>query len=301
MSDTQVSNVMESNDEFLAAVAPESDSTDTSSGDFNVNEFFLELDKSVNTSDYQEVESDTSQVATSEESIDNNMDESPVREEANVENEIQQRYAASSKEAKRLNDQLKAVEPYMPILDAMREDPNLITHVRNYFDGGGQTPVSMKERLSLDEDFVFDADDAVSNPTSDSGKLLGATVDGIVQQRLNSALANQKEESNKRASESTFKSKHEMSDNEWEGFVDYAKNKTLELDDILYLKQRSEREKNIASEARKEVTDQMRRASTKPQSLATAGSAPSPSQNPDDSVFDAIAGSGAQLDNLFGN
>ena len=301
MSDTQVSNVMDSNDEFLSAVAPESDSTNTSSGDFNVNEFFLELDKSVNTTDYEDSGDDVSQSATSEEFVDNNTNESPVREEASVENEVQQRYAASSKEAKRLNSQLKEIEPYMPILDAMREDPNLITHVRNYFEGGGQTPVSMKEQLSLDEDFVFDADDAVSNPGSDSGKLLGATVDGIVQQRLNGALVKQKAESNKLADETTFKSKHDMSDGEWDTFVDYAKNKKLELDDILYLKQRSEREKNIANEARKDVTSQMRKASEKPQSLATAGSAPEPSQSPDDSVFDAIAGSSAQLDNLFGN
>ena len=157
----------------------------------------------------------------------------------------------------------------------------------------------MKDQLSLDEDFVFDADDAVSNPGSDSGKLLGATVDGIVQQRLNSALSKQRAETTERAAESTFKTKHNMSEDEWGTFVDYAKNKTLELDDILYLKRRSEREKNIATEARNEGTEQMRKASVKPPSLANAGSAPAPSQSPDDTVFDAIAGSDNNLDNLF--
>ena len=136
MADELVSNVMDSNDEFLAAVAPESESTDTSS-DFNVNEFFLELDKSVNSAVYDDGTGteQPSQTATSEEPINNNIGESPVQEEASVD-DIQQRYAASSKEAKRLNDQVKSVEPYMPILDAMKEDPNLIQHVRNYFEGG---------------------------------------------------------------------------------------------------------------------------------------------------------------------
>lgn len=300
MADEQVSNVMDSNDEFLAAVAPESESTDTSS-DFNVNEFFLELDKSVNSAIYDDG-TDTgqpSQTATPEEPVNNNIGEGPVQEEASVD-DIQQRYAASSKEAKRLNDQVKSVEPYMPILDAMKEDPNLIQHVRNYFEGGGQTPVSVKDQLNLGEDFVFDPDEAVSNPSSDSGKLLGATVDGIVQQRLNSAMSQQKQENVRAANESAFKTKHKMSDSEWTEFVDFAKNKSLELEDILYLKQRAEREKNIAAEARKEVTGQMRKASSKPASLANAGSAPEPQKSLDDSVFDAIAGSESQLDNLFG-
>jgi hypothetical protein len=188
----------------------------------------------------------------------------------------------------------------MPILDAMKEDPNLIQHVRNYFEGGGQTPVSVKDQLNLGEDFVFDPDDAVSNPSSDSGKLLGATVDGIVQQRLNSAMSQQKQDSNRTADESAFRTKHEMSDGEWTEFVDFAKNKSLELEDILYLKRRKEREKTIATEARKEVTGQMRKASTKPQSLANAGSAPEPTKSIDDNLFDAIAGSENNLDNLFG-
>ena len=282
MADELVSNVMDSNDEFLAAVAPESESTDTS-GDFDVNEFFLELDKSVNSAVYDDGTGteQPSQTATSEEPINNNIGESPVQEEASVD-DIQQRYAASSKEAKRLNDQVKSVEPYMPILDAMKEDPQLIQHVRNYFEGGGQTPVSVKDKLNLGEDFVFD------------------TVDGIVQQRLNSAMAQQKQESNRTADESAFKTKHEMSDGEWTEFVDFAKNKSLELEDILYLKRRSEREKNIATEARKEVTGQMRKASSKPASLANAGSAPEPTKSIDDNLFDAIAGSENNLDNLFG-
>ena len=300
MADELVSNVMDSNDEFLAAVAPESESTDTS-GDFDVNEFFLELDKSVNSAVYDDGTGteQPSQTATSEEPINNNIGESPVQEEASVD-DIQQRYAASSKEAKRLNDQVKSVEPYMPILDAMKEDPQLIQHVRNYFEGGGQTPVSVKDQLNLGEDFVFDPDDAVSNPSSDSGKLLGATVDGIVQQRLNSAMSQQKQDSNRTADESAFRTKHEMSDGEWTEFVDFAKNKSLELEDILYLKRRKEREKTIATEARKEVTGQMRKASTKPQSLANAGSAPEPTKSIDDNLFDAIAGSENNLDNLFG-
>ena len=102
--------------------------------------------------------------------------ESPEEGQADIEN-LQKRYSDSSREAKRLSGRLSEVEPYMPILDAMREDPNLVSHVRNYFEGGGQTPVSMKEKLNLNEDFVFDPDEAMSKPDSDSAKVLSATID----------------------------------------------------------------------------------------------------------------------------
>ena len=93
---------------------------------------------------------------------------------------LEKRYSDSSREAKRLNSQLQEIEPYMPLLNAMKEDPNLINHVRDYFQGGGSAPESVKERLGLDEDFVFDYDEALSDPKSSSAKLFNATVDGVV-------------------------------------------------------------------------------------------------------------------------
>ena len=139
--------------------------------------------------------------------------ESPAEGQADIEN-LQKRYSDSSREAKRLSGRLSEIEPYMPILDAMREDPNLIQHVRNYFEGGGQAPQTMTEKLALPEDFVFDADDAFSTPDSDSAKVLGATVDGIVQRRLNTALQSQKTENQRLAKETAFRQKHEMTDEE---------------------------------------------------------------------------------------
>ena len=187
----------------------------------------------------------------------------------------------------------------MPILDAMREDPNLIQHVRNYFEGGGQAPQTMTDKLELPEDFVFDADDAFGTPDSDSAKVLGATVDGIVQRRLNTALQSQKTENQRLAKETAFRQKHEMTDDEWGSFVDFAKSKSLELDDIYFLKNRQNRDANIADNTRQQMAEQMRKAQAQPRSLATAGSTPV-EQSPDDSVFDAIAGLDSELDSVFG-
>ena len=286
MEQEQVSNTEQS--------VPESDIQNAIFDESASGDFFAELDQSVNNG-IQEKELTQS---TSE--IGDNTPSSPSEVQQQGDNDVlQKRYSDSSREAKRLNGKLNELEPYMPILDAMREDPNLIQHVRNYFEGGGQAPQTMSEQLNLPEDFSFDADDAFSNNDSDSAKVLGATVDGIVQRRLNQALKGQQVENQRLAKETAFRQTHEMSDEEWENFTDFAKSKSLELEDIYYLMNRKNRETNIADSTREEIAEQMRKTQNQPQSAATAGSA-QVEKSTDDNVFDAIVGLDSELESVFG-
>ena len=275
-------------------MVPESNVQDTVFDADASEDFFSSLDQSVN-GGIQE----TDELTQSTSIQSDNTPESPSEVQQQSDDALQKRYSDSSREAKRLNGELKELEPYMPILDAMREDPNLIQHVRNYFEGGGQAPQTMSEKLELPEDFVFDADDAFGTPDSDSAKVLGATVDGIVQRRLNGALQSQQQENQRLAKETAFRQQHEMSDEEWGEFVDFAKSKSLDLEDIYFLKNRKNRDANIADSTRQSMADQMRKAQDQPRSLASAGSV-QVEQSPDDSVFDAIAGLDSELDSAFG-
>ena len=271
--------------------APESDYQaldDIESGDF-----FESLDTSVNSGI---IDSEYSQ-STSQD-LGDNTSASPSGVQEQGEDALQKRYSDSSREAKRLNGKLNELEPYMPILDAMREDPNLIQHVRNYFEGGGQAPESMAQNMELPEDFQFDPDDAFTDPKSDSAKIFGATVDGIVKRRLNNELGKQKTENQRLSRETAFRQKVDMTEDEWSTFVEFAKNKSLELDDIYYLMRRKERESNIADNARQQVATQMKRVQEQPRSLATAGSVPVETSQ-DDQVFDALLGIDQKLDNAF--
>ena len=285
MEEQQVSNT---------ETVPESDVQESVFDESASNEFFESLDQSVNggIQEEQELTQSTS------ENIGDNTPSSPSEVQPQDSDVLQKRYSDSSREAKRLNGKLSEIEPYMPILDAMREDPNLIQHVRNYFEGGGQAPQTMTEKLHLSEDFMFDADDAFGKPDSDSARVLGATVDGIVQQRLGQALKGQKAENQRLTKETTFRNTHKMSDEEWNDFVSYAKGKSLELDDIYYLKNRQNRDTKIADDARKQVATQMKKAQDQPRSLATAGSTPVETSK-DDSVFDAIVGLDSELESAF--
>ena len=272
--------------------APESNVQDLN--DLESGDFFESLDNSVNGGI---LDSEYSQ--STSQNLDDNTSASPSGVPEQGEDALQKRYSDSSREAKRLNGKLTEIEPYMPILDAMREDPNLIQHVRNYFEGGGQAPESMAQNMELPEDFSFDPDDAFSDPKSDSAKVFGATVDGIVQRRLSNELGKQKTENQRLARETAFKQKTEMNDDEWSVFVDFAKNKSLELDDIYYLMKRKERETNIADNARQQVATQMKKVQEQPRSLATAGSTPV-EQTHDDQIFDTLLGIDQKRDNVFG-
>ena len=279
-----------------AVEAPESTNVQGAVMDMNTEDFFEALDSQVNGAIIDEPSQPTSEQSDNTQTSPNVEVQEEVSDEMDT---LQKRYSDSSREAKRLNGKLSELEPYMPILDAMREDPNLITHVRNYFEGGGQTPQTMTEKLNLDEDFVFDTDDAFSQPESDSAKVLGATIDGIVTRRLNSALQGQRAENQKLTKETDFRSRHEMTDDQWSTFIDFAKSKSLELDDIYYLMNRKNRDGKIADNARQEVHNKMREVQQQPGTLATQGSTPV-EQSPDDSVFEAILGSTNELEEAFG-
>ena len=280
-----------------AKEAPESINVqDTVMSGMNSDNFFEELDAQVNSAI---IEKSEPLQQTSVQSDNTQSSPSEVQNEVPEMDTLQKRYSDSSREAKRLNGKLNEIEPYMPILDAMREDPNLITHVRNYFEGGGQTPKTMTEKLNLGEDFVFDAEDAFSQPESDSAKVLGSTIDGIVQNRLNKTLQGQKIENQKLAKETNFRNKHNLNDEEWSAFVDFAKSKSLELEDIYFLMNRKGRDEKIADNTRQEIQNKMREVQQTPGTLATQGSVQT-EKSPDDSVFDAILGSTNELEKAFG-
>jgi len=278
-----------------AQEAPESNNVQDAVMGATPDDFFESLDNQVNGGIIDEPKQTTSDISDNTQSSPNVEVQSEEPQEVDT---LQKRYSDSSREAKRLNGKLKEIEPYMPILDAMREDPNLISHVRNYFEGGGQAPQSMNQQLNLDEDFVFDADDAFSQPDSDSAKVLGATIDGIVQRRLGNVLKNQKAENAKMARETQFKQKMNMTDEEWSEFTNFAKSKSLELEDIYYLMNRKNRDEQIADSARQEIHNKMKEVQQQPGTLATQGST-AVEKSSDDTVFDTILGSDNELEKAF--
>ena len=273
---------------------PESFISDNASDDF-----FGQLEQQVNGALVDDIENETS--TASETESDNTQEvEEPTGEAQQEDIEtLKKRYSDSSAEGKRLNQRLSELEPYLPILDEMRKDRNLVSHVKGYFDGGGQAPQSMVEKMNLGEDFIFDPDEAVGNPESDSAKVLNATIDGVVQRKLNNELDKQKKEFTLERQLSDFKTKHDMNDSEWNDFKTFADNQSLSLDDIYYLKNRGLRENNIAKSASNDAVRKVQETQQRPKSLATKGST-KVGTSEEGQIFDSILGIDKELENAFG-
>ena len=258
-------------------------------------EFFSQLDKQVMGETLEQpIETEAQEQTTSSQG-------NPEIEQQSTQDvdNLEKRYSDSSREAKRLNTRLRELEPYMPLLDAMKADPNLISHVRGYFEGGGSAPKSVKEQLGLDEDFMFDYDDALSDPNSESAKLFNATVDGVVQRRLNDFARQQSEQSRKASEESNFKQKFNVSEGDYADLMDYAKSHKLTLEDVYYLKNRDNRDTQVANNTREEVIQQMKNVRQMPTSIASSGNAQREEKSVDDAVFDKLLSQGTGLDELM--
>jgi len=218
----------------------------------------------------------------------------------------EQRYKDSTREAQRLHNEMSDLKPFIPVLDAMKNDSGLVDHVRNYLTGGGKPSATIQDQLGLDEDFVFDAQEAMSDTASDSAKLMNAHVDRMVQSRVGQMIGAEKDraaktqaEINRQGEEKAFRESHEMTDEEYEGFVDAAKDHILTLEDIHYLLNKERTAANTANSTKKDMLNQMKNVRNIPTSASGANSQGSKEQSMEDNVFNALKSVDDGLDNLF--
>ena len=217
----------------------------------------------------------------------------------------EKRYKDSTREAQKLNQQLKTLKPYVPVLNAMKQDTGLVEHVRDYLREGGKPAKSLQEKLGLGEDFQFNADD-LSDPESDSSKVLNAQVDAQVQARLAQAMGAQRKQSqvnaaNRRRDQEAkdFQKRHNMTPQEFQAMMGEANKRKITLDDIYHLLNKDKVNQNVANNTKDDMLKQMKNVRNIPTSASGTNSAQVQS-SPDSDVFDKIVGSDGDIDNLFG-
>ena len=286
-------------DSFEAAEAQ----TDTGSSDF-----FNQLENEVNGGIIDNTEVTQNQTSGSEQVTHVQHDDGSdnVVQSSNDSTDWKKRYEDSSREAVRLADQYKSVEPFVPVLEAMKNDSGLVDHVRNYLVNGGEPEKSIQDHLGLGEDFMFDQQEAMTEPDSDSAKLMNAHVDRMVQGRVGQMIqaekqrAQQVQQANTRVTEEqAFREKNSMSDKDFETFKAKAQEHVMTLDDVNYLLNRNQNNENVANSTKKDMLNQMKNVRNMPTSASGANNQ-DPGRSESDEVFDAIKGLDDGVDNLFG-
>jgi hypothetical protein len=197
-------------------------------------------------------------------------------------NPYKKRYQDSSREAVKLRERYKEVEPFVPVLEAMKNDSG------------------------LDEDFMFDANEAMTDPDSDSAKVLNAQVDKVVQHRVGQIYQAEKanavkvqRDARQQTMERDFIKKKGMSDEQFATFKEAAQNHVLTLDDIDYLLNRDQANANVVQSTKNDMLTQMKNVRNIP-TTASGANSQTEEKNPDDTLFDGILGLDGDLDNLFG-
>ena len=271
--------------------------------------FFEALEEGVNgmiADDANSTEATQQNIGTEQATLKETVGSDKVDEWDDDSNPYKKRYTDSSREAVKLRERYKEVEPFVPVLEAMKNDSGLVEHVRDYLVNGGNTPKNIQQELGLEEDFMFDANEAMTEPESDSAKVLNAQVDKVVQSRVGQMVKHERHQQQKRNAakiqsemEEDFRKKKGMTQDEFEEFKGRAQKHVLTLDDVDYLLNRDQANANVVKSTKDDMLNQMKNVRNIP---ATASGANSQSKEvtPDNALFDGLLGLDGELDNLFG-
>ena len=286
-------------DSFEAAEAQTNEGSET---------FFNDLEQQVNGGIIDETAEVTQQEISGSEQVTHNtqsVGSENVEPQTVNGTDWKKRYEDSSREAVKLSEQYRNVEPFVPVLEAMKNDSGLVDHVRDYLKNGGKPAQSVQERLGLDEDFVFDAND-ITDPDSDSAKVMNAHVDSMVQQRVGQMLNVEKQRAQKIqqsqarvAEERAFMQKNNMSEDQFNSFKEQAQQHVMTLDDVNYLLNRNQNNTNVANSTKADMLNQMKNVRNMPTSASGANSQ-GQQRSESEEVFDLINGFDNDVDNLFG-
>ena len=286
-------------DSFEAAEAQTNEGSET---------FFNDLEQQVNGGIIDETAEVTQQEISGSEQVTHNtqsVGSENVEPQTVNGTDWKKRYEDSSREAVKLSEQYRNVEPFVPVLEAMKNDSGLVDHVRDYLKNGGKPAQSVQEQLGLDEDFVFDAND-ITDPDSDSAKVMNAHVDSMVQQRVGQMLNVEKQRAQKIqqsqarvAEERAFMQKNNMSEDQFNSFKEQAQQHVMTLDDVNYLLNRNQNNTNVANSTKAEMLNQMKNVRNMPTSASGANSQ-GQQRSESEEVFDLINGFDNDVDNLFG-
>ena len=218
---------------------------------------------------------------------------------------LEKRYGDSTREAQRLkaeNDSLAEISRFKPLIEHLKNNPEAVQALKENL--GGKTR-SLTERFG--DDFVFDAHEAMSDPKSDSAKVMNEHISKTAQQQAAAMINSEKQRFvaeeqtlNLQNEAEEFKKRTGMSDVEFQDLQARANEHVLTLDDVYYLLNRDQVSKNVADNTKADMLNQMKNVRDIPQSASNANSPGREATSPDDKMFDVLKGLDGDADDLVG-
>ena len=215
------------------------------------------------------------------------------------------RYSDSTREAQRMKAENDKLKPYESLISVLEQDAELVDVVRGYLDKG--TKPDMKQSLNLGDDFVFDMDEAISDPNSKSAQVFNTIVDQRADQKAGDRISAERQKAQQAAQKRNLQSQtkqfvdtNKMTKDEFSDLSKWAQTHQLSWDDIYLLKNRDKANAKIANNSKQEVLDQMKTVKSVPATASSAGGENPGDRDHNDSIFDLIQKADNNLDNVFG-
>ena len=215
------------------------------------------------------------------------------------------RYSDSTREAQRMKAENDKLKPYESLIGVLEQDAELVDIVRGYLDKG--TKPDIKQSLDLGDDFVFDMDEAISDPNSKSAQVFNTIVDKRADRKAGDRIAAERQKAQQAAQKRNMQSQTKqfvdangMNKDEFSELSKWAQTHQLSWDDINFLKNRDRANAKIASNSKQQVLDQMKNVQSMPATASAAGGESPGERDHNDAIFDLIQKADNNLDNVFG-
>ena len=186
------------------------------------------------------------------------------------------------------------------MIDYLGANPSGVEVLKEHINNGSDLT------KQFGDDFVFDSQEAVTDPKSNSAKALKQMINQEADKRVNSrfqAQAKQSQVQNAQLQQdqqiADFVQRTGMGEEDLNKMQEWASQRELTMDDIYYLMNRENVANNVANNTKQEMLGQMKAVRDIPMSASNANSAPD-SKSPDDAVFDILKGLDDGAGNLFG-
>ena len=274
---------------------PSSESSETF---FNALDGELNVDKEV--TPLPKSEQATSQPVIPEENTDNkqgNESQNPI--------DWKKRYDDSSKNARRQQAELKELQPFKSVINFLKEDSGAVEVLQNYLKGGGQVPRTVQEELKLDEDFMFDMDEATKDPESDSGKLFNKMVENKAQSIVNSTLQQERQRAMQLQQQQAqmqqrqdFMKRMGYSEEQMQDLENRAKNTPMTYDTMHMVLNQDQVRQNIQKSTQQDIQNQMQNVRSIPTSIGGANNA-GQGMTSEEQMYNTIFGGLQNDDNPF--
>jgi hypothetical protein len=183
-------------------------------------------------------------------------------------------------------NKLRELNPVLPMLEAMLGDETFLEMAESYFTDPQAQSEAMKKQLGIDDNFVFDLNQALSDPKSEDAKILNKLMQA--KQPKQTQTKPQQDQSISDADKEAFMKKYNLSSEDYDEMMGRAQQHKITHDDIYFLMNKDK----IIAEAKKEAQLGVKKQMQTAQRLkkpVSAGEGTYQESAPEDSFMNALS------------